>query len=190
MTPPRKPRRFFWLEGVTRHEVERSLHDTSPTRLRQQGPRRVLVLVAALVMAALALSIFITHNKVGTYTEFGLMFISLLLYFQLRKAVRHVSDAPNELLDERQIAMRDAGHTVAYRLLSVLCVVYVLLILLVGPEGRLHPHVRDGFWVPMAWSYMMCCASLPAMVLAWRMPSEPEDEAPGDSAGSPPGGPP
>ena len=45
----------------------------------------------------------------------------------LRKAVRHIADAPNELLDERQIAVRDAAFTVAYRLLAVAFTVYVLL---------------------------------------------------------------
>ena len=35
--------KFFWFEGVTEAEVVRSLNDTRPSRLRQQGPRQVLV---------------------------------------------------------------------------------------------------------------------------------------------------
>lgn len=39
-----------------------------------------------------------------------------------------VSDAPDELLDERQIALRNAAHTVAYRTLVTLSVVYGVLV--------------------------------------------------------------
>ena len=49
----RKPRRFFWFEGVTRAEVERSLNDTRPSVLRRQAPRRQLVVATALVVLIL-----------------------------------------------------------------------------------------------------------------------------------------
>jgi len=182
----RKNRRIFWFEGVTRGEVERSLGDRSPSRLRQQGPRRALVMGVALVRAGLALTLFIPHPKVGTYSEFALMIVALGLYFRLRKAVRMVSDAPSELLDERQIALRDASYTVAYRILAIASVVYLALTIAVGPEGVLHAHAREGFWLPMALSYLMCYACLPAMVLAWNMPSEMQDEPSDESpAGTP-----
>ena len=35
---------FYWLEGVSRGEVEKDLSDRRPSRLREQGPRRLLVL--------------------------------------------------------------------------------------------------------------------------------------------------
>jgi hypothetical protein len=101
--------RFYWLEGVSRSEVEKSLADRRPSRLRDQGPRRVLVLTSALVMAALVFTIFITQNKLRTYSEAVLMVLGLVLYFQLRKAVRLVSDAPDEVLAEQQAGRRDAA---------------------------------------------------------------------------------
>ena len=167
-----KPRRFFWFEGVTRDEVERSLNDTRPSALRRQGPRRALVAIAGVVIAALALAIFIPHVKLKTYTELPLLAICLVLYLSLRKSVRHLSDAPNEMLDERQIALRDAGYTVAYRALASLSLLYVGLIALITPDGALASYAASASWWNVLMSYLMLCATLPSMVLAWHMPSE------------------
>ena len=68
------------------------------------------------------------------------------------------------------------AHTVAYRTLVTLGVVYAVFVYLVTPHGILHPHVSDGFWTGLAWSYLLFASSLPAMVLAWQLPSEPPDE--------------
>lgn len=179
MTEPKQtPKdRFYWLEGVSRSEVEKSLADQRPSRLRDQGPRRVLVLTSALVDAALVFTVFITQTKFRTYSEAVLLVLGLVLYLQLRKAVRLVSDAPDELLDERQIALRDAAHTVAYRTLVTLSIAYGLIVYAVMPHGILHPHVADGLWSGLAWSYLLFASSLPTMVLAWQLPSEPRDDA-------------
>lgn len=66
MSESKKPR-FFWLEGVTRDEVEKSLRDTRPSRFRQQGARRVLVFVMGIALGVLATSILIPDRKVATY---------------------------------------------------------------------------------------------------------------------------
>lgn len=174
---PTPKNRFYWLEGVSRSEVEQSLADRRPSRLREQGPRRALVIGAAAVIVMLLLTVFITQNKFRTYSEAVLLVLGLVLYFQLRKAVRLVSDAPDELLDERQIALRNAAYTVAYRTLVTLSVAYGVIVVAVTPDGLLHPHVADGFWTGIAWSYLLCASSLPAMVLAWQLPSEPREEA-------------
>lgn len=132
--------------------------------------------VALAVMAALVLTVFITQTKFRTYSEAVLLVLGLVLYFQLRKAVRLVSEAPDELLDERQIALRNAAHTVAYRTLVTLSVAYGVMVFLITPHGVFHPHVGDAFWTGLAWSYLLLASSLPAMVLAWQLPSEPPDE--------------
>jgi len=49
----------------------------------------------------------------------------MLAYFQLRKSVRNVADAPDELLDERQIAVRNSGYLHAYRYLAGVGILYV-----------------------------------------------------------------
>jgi len=167
--------KFFWFEGVTEAEVVRSLNDARPTRLRQQGPRRALVIAMAAVLAAMALIGFLTDTKLTSYLEFGLLAAALLLYTLLRKAVRLISDAPDELLDERQIAVRDAAHTVAYRVLALVGSVVLVLHLVLR-----HPHdtpaavaSADGTMLLIA--FVMSAAFLPALVLAWNLPSEQPD---------------
>lgn len=177
-TKPKPKNRFYWLEGVSRSEVEKSLSDRRPSRLRDQGPRRLLVLSQALVMAALLVTVFITQNKFRSYAEGLLLILGLMLWFQLRRAVRLVSDAPDELLDERQLALRNAAYTVAYRALCTLIFVYAAIVSVITPGGLLQVQVADGAWMGLVWSGLLCMTSLPAMVLAWRMPSEPRDEMP------------
>ena len=43
--------------------------------------------------------------------------------------------------------------------------------------GWLDEQLGDRFWTGIALSYLLCASSLPAMVLAWNMPSEPQDDA-------------
>ncbi|MFM8517186.1 MAG: hypothetical protein ACKODA_04800 [Nevskiaceae bacterium] len=144
----KKRNRIYWLEGVTESEVLKSLNDRAPSRFRQQAARRRLVVA------------------------------STVLYFVLRKAVRHIADSPNELLDELQISARDAAFTIAYRLLTVAFTVYVLLYIAEdalqvdpSPAGS---EMGLGITVLLI-SAAMLAASLPAMVLAWNLPSEPTD---------------
>ena len=170
-----KKRRFFWLEGVTRDEVEKSLRDTRPSRFRQQGARRVLVFVMGIALGVLATSILIPDRKVATYVEGALFVFTIILYFKLRTAVRHVSDAPNELLDERQIRVRDACYTVAYRLLAALSIPYLVMLVATSGDGVL-AYLTSSKSSGLLYSYIMFAASLPAMVLAWTMPSELSDE--------------
>lgn len=167
--------KFFWFEGVTEAEVVRSLSDTRPTRLRQQGPRRTLVIAMAVVLAAMALIGFVTESKLTSYLEFGLIAVAVVLYTLLRKAVRLISDAPDELLDERQIAVRDAAHTVAYRALALVgSVVLVLYLVLRHPHGT-PAAVASADGTMLLIAFVMSAAFLPAMVLAWNLPSEQAD---------------
>lgn len=174
MTAKRRSR-FFWFEGITEAEVVKSLNDTTPSRLRQQGPRRTLVIAMGAVLAAMALIGFLAETKLTSYLEFALLVAVFAMYFMLRKGVRHISDAPNELLDERQIAVRDAAYTIAYRLLPLVGIVALVIHLLLR-----HLHGTDVAAAPadgtmLVISFTMAAAALPAMVLAWSLPSEQPD---------------
>ena len=172
-----KKRSFYWAEGVSRKEVEVSLADRRPSPLRRQGPRRVLVSVAALVFAALALTVFISDTKFRTYAEAILMVVGLCLFAFLRQSVRCISEAPDELLDERQIALRDANYKAAYSSIVYVTLAYGVLLAIFSPGGWLHDPTRDHFWTGIAWSYLLCASSLPAMLMAWSMPGELPDDS-------------
>lgn len=188
MNKPESKDRFYWTEGVSRGEVQRAMADRRPSPLRRQGPRRMLVLSAGLVITALALTVFIDSVKFRTYAEVILMVVGLCLFAFLRQAVRLVSEAPDELLDERQIALRDANYKSAYGHIVAATLAYGVLLALFTSRGWLHDPADDRFWMGIAWSYLLCASSLPAMVLAWTLPSEPQDERPDERPGASPRG--
>ncbi|MBV5267157.1 MAG: hypothetical protein JZU67_01265, partial [Burkholderiaceae bacterium] len=90
---------FYWVEGVTRDAVVRSLADNNPSVFRNQRNRKLLIVLVSFLIIVSAVSIFIEHPKVRSYLEIATLASVLILYFKLRASVRHVADAPDELLD-------------------------------------------------------------------------------------------
>jgi hypothetical protein len=87
-------------------------------------------------------------------------------YLFLRISVRGIADAPDELLDERQIKIRDTSFRYAYHGLGGI-VAALLLLMNVGPEVQLfQPEGNDGIYLMI--SMLFLSASLPSMILAWR----------------------
>jgi hypothetical protein len=166
-------KKFYWVEGITRDEVVRSLADNSPSVFRKQKNRRILILLISFLIIVLALSVFIEQPKVRSYLEIATLASVLILYFKLRASVRHVADAPDELLDERLIAIRNAGYLDAYRNMAGISVVYIFTYLLIASEifSLPLPTSETGFSQTIV-SYFMWLACMPSMVLAWTMPSE------------------
>ena len=163
----RKPKkRFYWLEGVSRNEVEHSLADRRPSRWRQQGPRRQLVIAAVVVLLATCLTVLIPQPKVASYLGFASLAISIWLYLKLRSSVRQVSEAPDELLDEWQIAARNAAYVGAYRWLAQVAIVHLIFVV---------PALDEDARVMVNIGFVMLAVSLPTLVLAWRVPSEPSE---------------
>jgi hypothetical protein len=87
-------------------------------------------------------------------------------YSFLRIAVRSIADAPDELLDERQIAVRNTSFRYAYFIFGYVILALMLLMML-GPELQMfHPEGNDGSFIVIA--TLFACAALPSMVMAWR----------------------
>lgn len=169
--------RFYWVEGVTRSEVVRSLEDRRPTRLRDQSVRRALVIITGLFGLVLAGSRMISGDKLRTYLEFILMAGMLYLYLTLRRSIRHISDAPDELLDERLIGLRNGAYLVAYRyLFAVTIALFSLGHWLLRDLSKYSDARPTELWQGPIFSFLMLAASLPAMVLAWTLPSEKVEE--------------
>ena len=166
-------KKFYWVEGVTRDEVVRSLADKSPSVFRNQKNRRILILFISFLIIVSALSIFIEQPKVRSYLEIATLASVLILYFKLRASVRHVADAPDELLDERLIALRNAGYLDAYRNIGGIGIVYVLIYLLITNEiSSPSLSISGAGFSQTIVSYFIWFACMPSMVLAWTMPSE------------------
>jgi hypothetical protein len=99
-------------------------------------------------------------------TAIFVIFAVLLGYLFLRISVRGIADAPDELLDERQIRIRDTSFRYAYYGLGYV-VLALLLLINFGPEVKMfQPEGNDGSYLII--SMLFLCSSLPSMVLAWR----------------------
>ena len=175
-----KKNKIYWFEGVTEKGVKALLNDeNSKFRwLRPQRNRRVLVLLMALGLILTSMGSYWPTLKtnlnlssevgiiVYSVTAIFVIFATLGCYSFLRIAVRSIADAPDELLDERQIAVRNTSFRYAYFILG-----YVLMGLMVlmffGPELLMfQPDGNVGSFVFIA--ALFAIAALPSMVMAWR----------------------
>jgi hypothetical protein len=134
----------------------------------------MLVAVNLAALGLLAVADYLPGIKLSTYLAIAALLASLLLYLRLRGAVRLVADAPDELLDERQITIRNAAHVLAYRFLATASVLFVGFWLGMEALGLSEAAHGKNPGMNLLVSYTMLLASLPSMVLAWGLPSEPE----------------
>jgi hypothetical protein len=87
-------------------------------------------------------------------------------YSFLRIAVRSIADAPDELLDERQIAVRNTSFRYAYYGMGYV-ILALLSLMIFGPElMMLQAEGNDGSYLMIA--TLFAYASMPSMVMAWR----------------------
>ena len=176
-----KPKnKIYWFEGVTEKGVKDLLNnENSKYRwLRSQKNRRILVVLMALGTALVAAGSYWptlktnldlsdgTEVVIYSVTAIFAIFAVLLGYLFLRISVRGIADAPDELLDERQIKIRDTSFRYAYYAMGYL-IAGLLILVLSGPELKLfEPEGNDGSFLII--SMLFLSASLPSMILAWR----------------------
>lgn len=175
-----KKNKIYWFEGVTKKGVESLLNDENSKYrwLRSQRNRRVLVLLVFLGIVLVAMGSYwpvlktnlqisdTTEIVVYSVTAIFVIFALLLGYLFLRISVRGIADAPDDLLDERQITVRNTSFRYAYYLMSYF-VVGLLVLVLFGPELQLfQPEGNDGSYLLISMLFLF--SSLPSMVLAWR----------------------
>jgi hypothetical protein len=178
-----KKNKIYWIEGVTEKGVKDLLNnENSKYRwLRSQKNRRILVVLMALGTALVAAGSYWPTLKTNlnlsdgtsvviySVTAIFAIFAVLMGYLFLRISVRGIADAPDELLDERQIKIRDTSFRYAYHGLGGI-VVALLLLMNVGPEVQLFQpegnEGNDGIYLMI--SMLFLSAALPSMILAWR----------------------
>ena len=175
-----KKNKFYWLEGVTEKGVASLLKDeTSRFRwVRPQRNRRFLVVAMAIGLVLISMGSYYpnikTNLNLSSEVEITVFSISVLWilfsviggYSLLRISVRSIADAPDDLLDERQIQVRNTSFRYAYYAMGYI-VMGLLLMMLFGPALKLfQPEGNDGSFVVIA--MLFAFASLPSMILAWR----------------------
>ena len=175
-----KKNKIYWFKGVTEKQVKSLLNDENSkfSWLRRQRNRRVLVLFMAMGIIVTALGSYYSGLKEElrldgsaeiiwlTVAVLFILFAVLVGYSLLRIAVRGIADAPTELLDERQVRVRDTSYRYAY-LISGYLLITLLLLYFFGPEISLFSDTdNDGSYLLIA--TLFAYASLPSMVIAWR----------------------
>jgi hypothetical protein len=175
-----KKNKIYWFEGVTKKGVEALLNDENSKYrwLRPQRNRRVLVALMLVGIIAVAMWSYWPTLKtnmnlsdgtsVVVYSVTAILVILIVLggYSLLRISVRSIADAPDELLDERQIKVRNTSIRYAYYAMGYV-VLGLLSLMFFGPELKMfQPEGNDGSYLMIA--TLFAYASMPSMVMAWR----------------------
>jgi heat shock protein HtpX len=108
------------VEAVIGHEVAHVANGDMVTMTLIQGVMNTFVVFISRVVGYFVDKVILKNDRdgvgIGYYVTTIVMDIALglvaavIVWLQLRKSVRIVSEAPDELLDERQIALRNAGR--------------------------------------------------------------------------------
>ena len=174
-----KKNKFYWFEGVTEKGVKSLLNDENSKYrwLRPQRNRRILVALMAVGLISVAMGSYWPTLKtnlnltdgtsvvVYSVTAIFVIFAVLGGYSLLRISVRSIADAPDELLDERQIQVRNTSIRYAYYAMGYL-VLALLSLMFFGPELKMfQPEGNDGSYLMIA--TVFAYASMPSMVMAW-----------------------
>ncbi len=175
-----KKNKIYWFEGVTEKGVKALLNDENSYYrwLRPQRNRRILVLLMVFGLFLTSMGSYWPTLKtnlnlsaeigilVYSITAIFVIFATLVCYSLLRISVRSIADAPDELLDERQIMVRNTSFRYAYFILSYILLGLMVLVLF-GPRLQMfEPEGNNGSYVVIA--ALFATAALPSMVLAWR----------------------
>ena len=175
-----KRNKIYWFEGVTEKGVKSLLNNENSRYkwLRSQRNRRILVILMALGLFLISMGSYwpTIKTNLNLGPEVGILVYSITAIFiilavvggysLLRIAVRSIADAPDELLDERQIAVRNTSFRYSYFILSYI-LIGLMILMFFGPELQMfQPEGNDGSFVVIA--ALFACASLPSMVMAWR----------------------
>lgn len=172
--------KIYWLEGVTEKGTRALLTDENSNFkwLRSQRNRRNLVLVNMLGLVLVALGSYYPTLKatldltveaeLTIFVALALLVVPMVVggYTLLRVAVRGIADAPDELLDERQVQIRNTSFRYAYLSMGYL-VLALLLLMFFGPELQMfQSEGNDGSYLMIA--TLFAFAAAPSMILAWR----------------------
>jgi hypothetical protein len=146
--------------------------------LRPQRNRRVLVILMAVGLVLTSMGSYwptikrnlnLDRGVAGVIYSVTAVFIILAIiggYSLLRISVRSIADAPDELLDERQIKVRNTSFRYAYYAMGYV-VLGILVLTFFGPELQMFkPEGNDGSYLTIA--TLFAFASMPSMVMAWR----------------------
>ena len=176
---------YFWTSGTSgasRTEVERAL---SPQYAEKYGwlmtvrARRLIIGTSLLAWALVVYGGFDLPGGLGMsnghLSLWGLL--PMLTWWAARASARVIADAPDELLDERLLTMRNAAYHEAYRFLGA--IVSVIVVVAIAMDMSITESSRDfgdADWtslvVTLPYVAVWAVSSLPSLVLIAQQSSE------------------
>lgn len=175
------PTKVYWLEGVTRADVENALYGYTDGRwgwLCRPRIRRVLVIANPVSWALTIYGATDRWLSLG-FTDSALSYWGLLpipLWLAVRRSVRLIADAPTELLDERLVAMRDRAYLHSYRALVMGLGLLAALVIVAndlmvdGSDNAIS--IRLDLITAAAYASLWALPALPSVALAWTLRNE------------------
>jgi hypothetical protein len=156
-------------DNAVQKQARAILSDTKYARLRTPGARVALVILMALIIVATP----IAWIAGGSLAGLGVVVASFLVWSALRVSVRIIADLPDQVLDERQVALRNAVYLESYRWLALIVLLAAtagLVAMVIGGNKFSAVTVTIPWEAGMAvfWVLEMCALALPSMVLALR----------------------
>ena len=155
------------MTDESRQAAERYLYDVRFDWLRPLGRRRLLVALAASVIAAHSVVLWFQGPRLLALILLGLGWLS---YGLLRLAVRGMADLPEAVIDERMAAVRDRQYRFAYVALSSGTAVLLFAIWMGADASRVAWRPGAHHLEALLWTFVLPAACLPSMLVAWTEP--------------------
>jgi hypothetical protein len=150
--------------------VVRSVRVEPGAWLGLRSVRRGLVIVITLIAVD-----FLTVGGFGLASVGLALFGALALCdFALGRATRRIATADEDVIDERQEALRNRAHRIAYAILAISAGLTLVLAEVATPEIR--RWIGDALGGGGAIAFIQLLFFLPAMVIAWTEPDRIADE--------------
>jgi hypothetical protein len=149
--------------------VEKQLDDTKWDGLRTRGAKKFLLWGSNIVILfGTGFLMGVGDNAWASYSLIHILLI-FVFWFLLRKSVRLIADAPDEVLDEMMIAQRNRSYLVAFRWLTALAFTAITALMVYaifsdaqpGSDGFNYvleftwPQVQAVFWIFAAYTFML-----------------------------------
>lgn len=175
------PDRYYWAAGVSRMEIEDALNGRTDDRwgwLCRRRTRRILAVANPVSWVLTLYGATELPLNLG-FSDSALSLWALMpipLWFATRRSVRLVADAPDELLDERLIDVRNRVYVRSYRGLATMVSVLAAVVIPVNDFGIDHSidflESQRQLIVAAAFALIWITAALPSVVLAWTSPDD------------------
>jgi hypothetical protein len=149
--------------------VEKQLDDTKWDGLRTRGAKQFLLWGSNIaILFGTGFLMAVGDNGWAAYSLIHILLI-VVFWFLLRKSVRLIADAPDDVLDEMMVAQRNRSYLVAFRWLTALTftAITALMVFAIFSDGQpdsdgfnyllefTWPQVQAIFWLFAAYTFML-----------------------------------